>query len=156
MKIRDLYDVFPDGRIQRKGSKKCKVPTVGPDGYCRVTFSVQNKAICKTVHSVIAEAFLGPRPDGCEVNHKDGDKKNNKVENLEYVTRSENLLHRSRVLGIGRGESNSQAKITAEVVRQIRDDHCRGMGYKRLAAKYGLSWGLVRDVATRRTWAHEN
>ena len=50
------------------------------------------------VHCLVAEKFLGPRPMGMDVNHKDGNKLNNRIENLEYATRSRNRLHYYREL----------------------------------------------------------
>ena len=47
----------------------------------------------RPVHSLVCEAFIGPKPDGHEINHKDGIKAHNGVENLEYCTRSENAAH---------------------------------------------------------------
>lgn len=106
-----------------------------------------------TLHRVIADAFLGPRSDGVEVNHRDGDKTHNAVVNLEYVSRSENLLHRVR-MGIGVGEGNGAAKLNEATVRAIRARHAEGAGYKRLAAEFHLPWGTVRNVAARKTWQH--
>lgn len=130
--------------------------TIGKDGYVRVVLWARNKPAAKTVHSLVAAAFISPRPPNLEVNHIDGNKKNNHVSNLEYVSRSENLLHRSSKFGIGRGENNHRCKITKEVVLQIRELHSKGFGYKRLSRHFNLSWGLIRSVVTRKTWSHVN
>ena len=60
-----------------------------PNGYLRVKLNNQNRQI----HSIIAECFLGERPHGYSVNHKDGNKLNNRSGNLEYVTIAENTRH---------------------------------------------------------------
>ena len=108
----------------------------------------------RLVHRLVAEAFLGSPPDGYEVNHINSVKDDNRIENLEYVTRSQNLLHAVEQTGAYRGERNSQATITEETVREIRRMHSEGMGYKRLAKHFGVSWGLARGVASGRCWSH--
>lgn len=70
------------GRVLRPQPHNNGYRTVSPDGRKH-----------KTIHSLVAAAFLGPRPDGCDVNHIDGDKTNNAASNLEYVTRKENMQH---------------------------------------------------------------
>src|SRR6266404_5844743 len=74
-----------------------------------------------TVHRLVAEVFIGPRPEGQHVNHIDGDKGNNAAVNLEYVTPSENQKHSFRLgLQCNKGERHSQAKLNEEKVRDIR------------------------------------
>ena len=69
------------------------------NGYMSVMFCVDGMPKRLYVHRLVAKAFL-PNPDNkTEVNHKDGNKKNNRVENLEWVTRSENAIHLRDVLG---------------------------------------------------------
>lgn len=59
-----------------------------------------------TVHSLIILTFVGPRPKGLHINHKDGNKYNNNVSNLEYVTISQNMRHSFDVLGRRVSRSN--------------------------------------------------
>lgn len=62
-------------------------------GYRMVVFTVNGKKIYKNVHRLVAENFLENHENKPEVNHKDGDKQNNSVDNLEWVTSSENQKH---------------------------------------------------------------
>ena len=85
-------------RIERMG-KRWR-PTKGlimhPDnsfGYKRVRLSLERKQWRVMVHVLVLLAFVGPRPEGYDANHIDGDKANNAVHNLEWVTRRENILH---------------------------------------------------------------
>lgn len=66
------------------------------DGYLEATLTKNSKAKSIRTHRIVAMAFLG-HPDGKEVNHIDGNKKNNSVENLEWVTPSENQKHAYRI-----------------------------------------------------------
>ncbi|WP_448259774.1 NUMOD4 motif-containing HNH endonuclease [Corynebacterium kalidii] len=65
-------------------------------GYLRVAISLNGNPRRRTVHSLVAEAFLGPRPDGMEVCHCDGVRTNNAASNLRYDTPSENHKDRNR------------------------------------------------------------
>lgn len=78
-------------------------PFKSRDGYLVGTVNIKGKRIRHGVHRFVAEAFL-PNPEGKEqVNHKNGDKTDNRPENLEWATCQENNLHRCRVLGGGGG-----------------------------------------------------
>src|SRR3990167_1749868 len=65
--------------------------------YFRVTLYKNKISKSCFVHKLVAEAFIGDRPNGKQINHKDCDKLNNNVTNLEYVTPSENCLHAFRM-----------------------------------------------------------
>jgi len=73
----------------------------------------------KELHTIVADAFYGPRPKRMEVNHKNLDRHNCRPDNLEYTTRLDNVRHAAKHLNFAVGENNSQAKLTAAQVRQI-------------------------------------
>jgi hypothetical protein len=73
------------GRILKAHDNGC--------GYLAVSLSVEGLRVGKLVHRLVAEAFLPFAPDRPFVNHIDGDKRNNALENLEWCTRSENMQH---------------------------------------------------------------
>ena len=107
----------------------------------------------KHIHRLVADAFFGPCPDGHEVNHKDGVKTNNNVDNLEYVTRLENAQHaKERGLYLS-GERVPNSKLTAEQVRSIRALRASGeWTYKRLAKTFGVSNGTISTILSRKWW----
>ena len=72
---------------RRKG--RILKPGKSSNGYFTVSLGSRNS---KTLHSLVAEAFIGPCPDGCEVLHIDGSRTNNCVDNLRYGTRRENIM----------------------------------------------------------------
>jgi hypothetical protein len=105
----DFYEVSSIGEVKSKTriypgrggylcTRKPRIMTQGvtTKGYFAVTLTLNGVERRIEVHRLVAEAFLG-KPDGMQVNHKDGIKKNNKVENLEWVTPSENSLHAFRM-----------------------------------------------------------
>lgn len=88
------YTVFSDGRIYSSKSRRFLRPTKTPKGYPMVSLHHPQKAKVRRdyVHRIVASAFLGSANGLC-VNHKDGDKENNDVKNLEWVTIKENNRH---------------------------------------------------------------
>ena len=84
-----------DGHVRRYKGKVLSAP-LNPDGHPVVCLYIQRKSKVHTVHSLVAETFIGTRPEGMEVCHGDGNHTNNHVGNLRYGTRSENMLDRVR------------------------------------------------------------
>ncbi len=85
-----MYQAHPDGRIRKIQELK---PLLHRNGYAMVSFSVENHPRRRLWHRVIAETFLGYQSSRMDVNHKDCVKTNNALCNLEWVTRSENMMH---------------------------------------------------------------
>lgn len=109
------------------------------------------------VHRLVARAFLGepPHPD-MQVNHKDSDRWNAALSNLEWVTRSGNIQHGYDHGHISAtGSKNGYAKLTEEAVAMIRE---RGASCpadkKALAAEFSVSYATIHDVLRRRIWKH--
>lgn len=109
------------------------------------------------VHRAVALAFLGPRPEGYQINHKSGDKHDNTVGNLEYLTCRQNIRHGWRT-GLyrgehARGERNVCAKLTADDVRRIRELRPM-MSLAKLARQFGVTAQAIWHVVTGKTWKH--
>lgn len=97
-----LYEVSDHGRVKRVlaafGTRPGKLLRPGLcRGYPIVGLCREGRATSRTVHQLVAEAFIGPRGQGMEVDHADGDRSNNNVANLEYVSGLENI-RRARAL----------------------------------------------------------
>lgn len=85
------YEVSDDGQVRRVGSSMPLRPRKHGGGYQMVALSEDGVTTYHTIHRLVASAFIGIST--LEVNHKDGDKQNNAVSNLEWVTRSQNQRH---------------------------------------------------------------
>lgn len=131
-----------------------------PQGYKKVQVKTPQGIKNKLVHRLVLEAWVGPCPEGCVTNHKNGDKQDNRLENLEYCTQSENMAH-SYGYGLSpkpptrKGSECRLSKLTEEKVLALRAETDRKPGYlKRLGAKYGITCPTVSKILLRQTWKH--
>lgn len=123
-------------------------------GYEFAVFQIGLKTKNFAVHRLVAIAFISNNENKYAVNHKDGNKKNNKLSNLEWVTKSENELHARRTgLKCTKGEKASKAILTEENVILIRKIHHYYSQYF-LADLFSVSRSAIASVIKRRTWKH--
>lgn len=94
--LHGLYEVRPDGGVVSLRKGRHLKPIAQANGYVHVTLRAPGVNRQVGVHVLIAECFLGTRPQGHVVNHKNGIKTDNRVSNLEWVTPSENVTHAYR------------------------------------------------------------
>lgn len=154
------YSVSTLGRVRRDFATKHH-PTPGilapraHDRYVRVLVSRgDGRRFCRSVHVLVAEAFLGPRPDGFHINHRDGDKTNNRLTNLEYATPLQNGRHAVRTgLHDVKGGRNPKAKLSVDQVRAIRALRGR-LPARCIAERFGVHACTVERILSGRRWAH--
>ena len=146
-----FYSVSSLGRVRNDRTGLILSPGVGNNGYPLVSLHRCRRGHSRRVHALVAAAFLGPCPDGLEVNHIDGNKLNAQRTNLEYVTRSQNLTHAWRTGLRARGEGHGQSRLTEEEVREIRASRA---SYSELCRQYGMSRNALHAAKTGRTWKH--
>lgn len=122
-----------------------------PTGYLYVALKWPNEKSRKhLVHRLVMAAFSEQDGSQLQVNHKDGVKANNQLENLEYCTALQNVLHCINVLGKKRGESKA-SKIPESAISSIRADT---RSLKTIAADYGVTLQAIWMVKKRRNWSH--
>lgn len=99
--IRDFpnYKISNLGRIKNDMTGMILKPSLNSCGYPKVDLCRNGKKYTKNIHRLVAEYFIENHNNKPEVNHKNGDKLDNRVVNLEWVTKSENNMHKCRVLG---------------------------------------------------------
>lgn len=90
--LNDLYEASGHGRVRNTRTGKLLTGWLNEEGYRRVTLKVDGKRKTAYVHRLVAEAFLGPCPEGQQVRHWDGNPDNNRIDNLLYGTPSQNVL----------------------------------------------------------------
>ena len=142
----EKYLISSEGVVERGG--KPKAVSIAR-GYIIVNLWKDNVQYPRRVSRLVAQAFI-PNPDNLpEVNHKDGNKLNNNVNNLEWVTRSENILHSYRI-GL-RKKPLSNAKINQSIADKIRE--LRGiMNYADIGKVYGVSYSTVAHIMRGSRW----
>lgn len=166
------YEVSNDGEIKRiKGrvaNSKKGFRNVGgnvlsqktkSNGYKEVNLYIDAQVSkMMYVHRAVASAFIGEIPAGKGVNHKDGNKANNSVDNLEIVSYSENTKH-----GIDNGlikppsflgSKHGMAKTNEETVLEIRLLYSQGKTPTELSAMYKKPFSTICKICYRNTWKH--
>lgn len=150
------YEVNAVGDIRRSDTHRPKRPTMSRFGYHVIGLWRDNRQSLLYVHALVAEAFIGARPDGLCVNHKDGNKTNNQWQNLEYITRGENIVH-----GVGLklhpfGQRNGHSKLTNAQAVDIRRRALAGESTKALADEFGVGQPIVSQIKHGTRWRHLN
>lgn len=145
------YEVSIIGRVRSLVAKDAPLimkQNIRKDGYLQVQLKVNQKPNNQLVHRIVDKAFNGEMVEGLEVNHIDGDKTNNRLSNIERVTRKENVRHAwdTGLCNARTGDKNHATKISDETVRAIRAEKIE-RGEKRIKRgtliaimnKYGVS-----------------
>lgn len=106
------------------------------------------------VHRLVAAAFHGPCPDGLECNHKNGIKRDNRPENLEYVTKGQNEHHAHQIgLKSHKGSRNANAKLNERAVHECKKMYAAGVSQSKIAKRFGVSQSAVSLTINGRNWS---
>jgi len=151
------YFATADGNVYsiRRGVRRVLKPLVNQNGYARV-FLYDGKAATRkrfNLHRLIYEAFNGPIECGLEINHKDGNKLNNSISNLEACTRIENMRH-AKAMGLHDvgGEKNPASMLKAYQVTQIRELYKSGVTQVAIAKQFNISQPHVSRIILEQAW----
>ena len=152
--IFERFEVSTDGKIRNSDTHKIYKTCVNKNGYEQICVSLgsRNKKKVFKIHKAIAETFIPNVENKPEVNHKDGNKLNNRVTNLEWATGSENVQHAydNGLASAKQGTDNIWAKLTIEDVMYIRKNYIpydRTYGARALGRKFGIDKNSIIDVA---------
>lgn len=158
-----LYQVSNLGRVKSLskkrgfGEQKEKVlkPWITNLGYCTVTLYKNSLSQIKRVHRLVAEAYI-PNPENKEtVNHIDGNKQNNTVENLEWNTQSENINHSIKTGLVSHSPYVSGAKLNKTQIQEIRNIHIpydKKTGTRALARKYNVDPSTISKIINMKSY----
>lgn len=159
-----LYQVSNRGRVWSswRGGRLLKAVHAGRPGYLRLRVILCNGETRRQVgvHQLVMLAFVGPCPPGMEVLHNDGNEYRNWwPENLRYGTHKENqqdMVRHGRAMGCGKlGSEHPKAKLTEDLVRQIRCEYAAGGVTERdLSARHGVNVSTLHRLLVRKTWTH--
>lgn len=154
----DRYLIGTDGTVWSKRKKKFIATRLDRYGYPRVNLYEGTKLYTRTIHRLLALAFIkNDDPENKkEVNHIDGDKENNDLSNLEWVTSSENQIHAfEKGLQKGqKGESNGMAKYKEEDVIVVCEMLSEGYGNAQIRDITGYSLSFIEKIKYGETWTY--
>lgn len=124
------------------------------NGYLRIELRLNNKPRAVFVHRLVLEAFKGPLPIGCCVDHIDFIRTNNKLKNLRYVTPRTNTHHSQQAGRLVHGERVWTNKLSEEDVKQIlRTPKTRHSGID-LARRFHVTKECISAIRLRKNWKH--
>lgn len=152
-----LYKISSFGKIFSLKRNRWLNPKPTKYGYVRVDltdFTKVEKSLA--LHRLVGENFINNPENKPFINHKNGVKTDNKVENLEWCTCKENILHAFKAglkKGV-RGEKSNFAKLSLEQVLEIRELYPKIKSYSKLASIYSTSISNIQHIINKTTWAH--
>lgn|SRR5699024_7690809 len=147
---------YSDGVIRRHKGRILK-GDISARGYIRVLLCSDDTSERFLVHRLILSTFTGIYPEDKQVNHIDGNPRNNHLDNLEWCTPSENTIHalenNLRVVG----DRHHYSKLTEKDVRDIRNIYAKGgTTHRNLAKEYNVHRRTIERVINKRFWKHIN
>lgn len=146
-----------EGSTKRSHKGVALKPWTTPNGYHRITFKIPGPLPNGiAVHRLVALLFISNPENKPQVNHIDGNKTNNRVDNLEWTTSSENVRH-SIDTGLRvspKGTELSHAKLTEKDVIDIRNRKASGETYRAIADSYGMHTVSIFYIVKRKNWKH--
>lgn len=161
-----VYAASEDGTVFRTDTREGK-PICRPvanrlknTGYISIHLCFEARRRDARAHRLVWEAFNGRIPDGLEINHKNGIRTDNRISNLEVVTKQENAIHKFKVNGYRsqgtspQGSRNHAAKITEDDVRTMRRLYAEGVPQHALGRQFGISQPMVGNIVRRENWTH--
>lgn len=150
-----LYKISNRGKVFSLKSMLFLKGNVDRYGYLHYLLSCRSERKHHTAHRLVAIHFIDNPNNLPQVNHKDGNKLNNKVKNLEWVTGEENRKHLFTVLGKSfKGENNPSVKLNTDVVGLIKKDIKSGLSQHLIAKKYFISRSTISMIAIGKIWSH--
>lgn len=162
----DLYMISSKGRLARIKTRTGK-PTFrilrgrpGSLGYVRYALSRNSKRCDHSAHRLAWEAFKCPIPDDLQINHKNGIKHDNRLDNLEIVTLSDNVKHAYRTLKVppninpNLGSRNGRSKLTEDDIPKIRALLRSGWRQSEVGHEFGVDQTSIGRIAVGKAWRH--
>jgi len=152
----DAYIITNKGRLINKETGFLKKP-FQKLGYLRYEIYRDGRYTSTSQHRLIAENFIPNPKNKPDVNHIDGCRSNNKIENLEWVTKKENISHARNILkkpGMY-GEHNNFSRITEEQANSIIDSIEKGHSNKEIMLEYSYATkGILDGIRYQNNWSH--
>lgn len=156
-----LYQVSNFGNVKSLGNnftRKERLLKLSPQskGYLTVVLQKNGKRKTTLVHRLVAEYFIPNLDKKLQVNHINGIKTDNRVENLEWVSHRENLDHAIKNNLTLKGEENPNSKLKDVDVIKIHSLLQKGVTTKELSESYNVSYSTIDGIRKNTYWKHLN
>lgn len=156
--IKDLYTITDEGKVYSDNTGRMKTRNRAGTEYQIINFMmVDGKKKCFRLHRLVMMAFRPiDHPEEWEVNHIDGNKKNNNLSNLEWCTSQENQRHAYK-MGLQKsqkGKSKPIRRLNEEEVRTILHLRDKGYSYNKIARRVNTSPSNVAKIVKGKTWSN--
>ena len=150
------YKISNTGIIFNKHGRKRRISLKNGGRYFQVILYKNGKSHGRLVHRLVLSAFCGPCPENMEANHKNGIRTDNRIENLEWVTKSENVKHAFRLGLISQiGMNNSNAKLKDGEVWLMKYLFKDGtISTKTISKMFLINYSHARSIKIGRFWKH--
>lgn len=144
------YD--PNKKIYYELKKQRKIKKEVIRGYERVCLSSNGTAKHYQVHRLVGIAFIKNPDCKPQINHKNGIRNDNRVENLEWVTPSENVIHSYKFLGrkAKKGDERWNTKIKTKDLKKIKELLEKGVSQRKVAKEFGVCQGCIQRIIKER------
>ena len=138
------YEVSSLGRVRNFKTKKIIAQRINRSGYYQSNLYKEGKKITREIHRLVALAFLPNEENKPFVNHKNGIKTDNRVENLEWCTQAENITHavKNRLV---------KTKLTDEQAKEIFNSQ---LSHRKLAKLYNITNSIVWRIKNKKAYKH--
>ena len=152
------YAITKDGRVWSNYRSIWLKPSKHRQGYLQVILWRNDKGFCRKIHTLVLETYVSCRPKNKECRHLDGNILNNNLSNLQWGTHKENkrdsIRHKTH-RGFGRGESNSNHKLTGkDVINIICLWNTKLFKQKEIAKMYNISRSYINVIINGKVWKH--
>jgi hypothetical protein len=157
--IKTHYKVSNKGKVKNSLTNKRLSPGKDKDGYLQVIiYDVNGKAWTRKIHRLVALAFIPNPKNYPEINHINGDKTDNSVKNLQWVTRKENMEHAWKI-GLARatrlyGEKNPKNKFSEKQIHHVCELLEKDYSVKDINKHTGVSKSIIRGIKNGVIWKH--
>jgi len=149
-----MYQISSKGNVRSYKYNSPRILKFGKTnhGYLYINLSKNGKYKTIMVHRLVAKYFLGK--SNLTVNHINGNKLNNTVENLEWLSMEDNYQHAKNNGLLAIGEKNGNSKLKERDIILIRKKHNNGKSYRFIAKEFGVSKTTIGKIIKKISWSH--
>lgn len=145
------YEISNYGNIKNKTTRHILKPQIKSGGYAYIGLRIDGTKKHYSLHRLVVKYFVSGEKEYFEVNHIDGNKLNNRFDNLEWISHKENMKH-AHDSGLN-NKFTRNSKLTETQVLEIFNSRSL-KGAVQLAKEYNVNVTTIRDIINRKSWTH--